>query len=181
MKKMLVCLMALVMLCACTMNVLAEEEADIHTEITPISLEISYEAQALLLAEVGRYVLVPMAWEMKAIPEDMDNPENVMVYVGNADGTILFGVEKAETDMDTLTAALVEAGATEKMLTEVCVNGIYALVYAPDETTKVLYTPDDEVGLLVMTIRTANGELLSEMGDMPLEILGSMGSYVITE
>lgn len=177
MKKMLACLMALVMLCACTMNVLAEEEK----QMDALTLEISYDAQVLLLTETGHYVLVPMAWETKAIPEDMENPENVMAYVGNADGTILFSVEKAETDLDTLTAALVEAGATEDMLTQVNVNGVYALVYTPDETTKVLYTPDDEVGLLVMTIRTANGELLNEMGDMPLEILGSMGGYVIAE
>ena len=170
MKKLLALLMALMM--CCTAFAFAEEEV----EVPEVTMEISFEAQTVALGETGLAMQIPADWTIQEVPEGTENAENVLLFAINADQTVSITVQLSAMTFEALLEGIEAAGATEEMLSEVYVNGIYCLMYNPSETVLALYSVYDDDTIIAVTFQVASKEAGDALENMPLEMFGSLAA-----
>ena len=170
MKKLLALLMALMM--CCTAFAFAEEEAD----VPQVEMEVSFEAQTVVLGETGLTMQIPADWAIQEVPEGTENAENILLFAINADQTVSITVQLSPMTFDALIQGIQDAGATEEMLSEVTVNGIYCLMYTPGDTVLALYGFIDDETVLAVTFQCASKEAGDALESTPLEMFGSLAA-----
>lgn len=171
MKKLLALLMALMM--CCTARVFAEE-AEEEADVPEVTMEVSFDAQTVVLGDMGLTMAIPADWTAQEVPEGTENAENVLLFALNADQTISITVQISEMTFEALLENIEAAGATDEMLSEVVINDIYCLMYNPSETVLALYAFLDDETVLAVTFQTASAETSDAMGNTPLEMFGSL-------
>lgn len=170
MKKLLALLMALMM--CCTAFAFAEEEAD----VPEVEMKVSFEAQTVVLGETGLTMQIPADWAIQEVPEGTENAENILLFAINADQTVSITVQLSPMTFDALIQGIQDAGATEEMLAELYVNGIYCLMYTPSDTVLALYSIYDDDTIIAVTFQVASKEVGDALENMPLEIFGSLAA-----
>lgn len=171
MKKLLALLMALMM--CCIAFAFAEEE---EAEVPEVTMEVSFEAQTVALGETGLTMQIPADWAIQEVPEGTENAENILLFAINADQTVSITVQLSAMTFEALLQGIQDAGATEEMLAEVYVNGIYCLMYTPGDTVLALYSIYDDETIIAVTFQVANKEVGDALENMPLEIFGSLAA-----
>ena len=171
MKKLLALLMALMM--CCTAFAFAEEE---EAEVPEVTMEVSFEAQTVALGETGLTMQIPADWAIQEVPEGTENAENILLFAINADQTVSVTVQLSAMTFEALLQGIQDAGATEEMLAEVYVNGIYCLMYTPGDTVLALYSIYDDETIIAVTFQVASKEVGDALENMPLEIFGSLAA-----
>ena len=166
MKKVLAILIALT-LCL-SFAALAEEEA----AIPEVTSEVTFDAQIIALGDTGLSIQIPAEWVVQ------EAPEGILLYALTPDGSVGVTVQTADMDFDTLLAALDEAGATEDMLNEFIINGVYCLAYEASDLAASFYTwlDEDATTLLTIGFTAATAEAGNSIGDLPVQIFGSLAA-----